>query len=85
MLVYLQKKQEDYLKNQIRRLEEFAKSRGWSYGVISEIASGVNENRRGLKKLLNEVRRGKVEKVIVEHPDRLARFGFWIWVFKVFL
>jgi len=47
------KKQEEYLMNQIRRLENFAKSRGWNYEVISEIASGVNENRRQLRKLLN--------------------------------
>lgn len=70
------KKQEDYLKNQIARLEEFAKSKGWNYEVISEIASGVNENRRGLRKLLNKVKRGEVEKVVIEYPDRLARFGY---------
>ncbi|AAM23953.1 putative resolvase [Caldanaerobacter subterraneus subsp. tengcongensis MB4] len=70
------KKQEEYLKNQIRRLEEYANSQGWQYEVISEIASGVNENRRGLLKLLNKIKRGEVEKVVVEYPDRLARFGF---------
>ncbi|MGI1690735.1 IS607 family transposase [Thermoanaerobacter uzonensis] len=70
------KKQEEYLKNQIRRLEEYAKSQGWQYEVISEIAGGVNENRRGLLKLLNKIKRGEVEKVVIEYPDRLARFGF---------
>ncbi|WP_234949280.1 IS607 family transposase, partial [Thermoanaerobacter uzonensis] len=49
------KKQEEYLKNQIRRLEEYANFQGWQYEVISEIASGVNENRRGLLKLLNKI------------------------------
>ena len=70
------KKQEEYLKNQIERLESFAREKGWSYEVISEIASGVNEKRRGLKKLLNKVRRGEVKKVVIEYPDRLARFGY---------
>lgn len=70
------KKQEEYLKNQIKRLEEFAKSKGWNYEVISEIASGVNENRRQLRKLLNMVKRGEVSKVVIEYPDRLARFGY---------
>jgi len=70
------KKQEEYLKNQIRRLEEYANSQGWQYEVIHEIASGVNENRRGLLKLLNKIKRGEVEKVVIEYPDRLARFGF---------
>ena len=70
------RKQEEYLKNQIERLKRYAEGKGWQYEVISEIASGVNENRRGLQKLLNKVKRGKVRKVIVEYPDRLARFGF---------
>jgi len=70
------KKQAEYLENQVKRLEEYAKSNGWNYAVIKEMASGVNENRRGLQKLLNKVKRGEVKRVIVEHPDRLARFGF---------
>jgi len=43
---------------------------------FKKIASGVNENRRGLEKLLNMVERGEVERVVIEYPDRLARFGF---------
>ena len=70
------KKQKEYLENQIKRLQEYAKSRNWKFEVISEIASGVNENRRGLRKLLNKVKRGEVKRVVVEYPDRLARFGF---------
>ncbi len=27
-------------------------------------------------KLLNKIKRGEVEKVVIEYPDRLARFGF---------
>jgi putative resolvase len=70
------KKQAAYLKNQEDRLKAYADSLNVSYFLISEIASGVNENRRGLKKLLNLVKNGNVKKVIVEYPDRLARFGF---------
>jgi len=70
------KKQEKYLQNQIKRLESYAEREKWKYEVISEIASGVNENRKGLRKLLNQVKQGKVEKVVIEYPDRLARFGY---------
>jgi putative resolvase len=70
------RKQQPYLENQVRRLEEYAKSRGWEYKIVKEIASGVNENRRGLQKILNMVKRGDVERVVIEYPDRLARFGF---------
>src|SRR5215207_1242109 len=70
------KKQEAYLRNQIQRLEQQAKRLEEPYEIISEIASGVNKNRRGLKKLLNLVKEGRVKKVIIEYPDRLARFGY---------
>ncbi len=70
------KKQEKYLQNQIERLKFYAEREKWNYEIISEIASGVNENRKGLRKLLNQVKQGKVEKVVIEYPDRLARFGY---------
>ncbi len=69
------KKQEAFLRNQIARLEAFARERGWEYEVIAEVASGVNENRRGLVKLLNRAKNGELERVVVEYEDRLARFG----------
>ena len=70
------KKQEEYLKNQIERLEKFAKENGYNYEIISEVASGVNEKRRGLRKLLNRIKKGEVKTVIIEYPDRLTRFGY---------
>ncbi len=54
------KKQEAFLRNQIARLEAFARERGWEYEVIAEVASGVNENRRGLVKLLNRAKNGEL-------------------------
>jgi len=41
------RKQEEYLKNQIKRLEECAQLNNWDYEVIQEIASGVNEIGEG--------------------------------------
>jgi len=70
------KKQQQYLKNQEERLKVYAESLHVPYSIISEIASGVNENRRGLKKLLNLVKKGNVKKVVIEYSDRLARFGY---------
>lgn len=65
-------------------MEEYGKSKGYEYIVISEIASGVNEKRRGLRTLLNKVKNGEVEKVIIEYPDRLARFGYeYIKIFLI--
>ncbi len=69
------KKQEAFLRNQIARLEAFARERGWEYEVVAEVASGVNENRRGLVKLLNRAKKGELDRVVVEYEDRLAWFG----------
>ena len=35
------RKQGEYLKNQVKRLEEYAKLNNWNYEIIKEIASGV--------------------------------------------
>lgn len=70
------KKQEPYLQTQIERLKDYAdNNKITNYSVISEIASGVNENRRGILKLLTMVSKDEVSQIIVEYPDRLARFG----------
>jgi excisionase family DNA binding protein len=46
------------------------------YVVVTDIASGLNEGRRGLKKLIEMARRREVDAVVVAHKDRLTRFGF---------
>lgn len=46
------------------------------YVVVTDIASGLNEDRSGLKKLIEVVRRREIDAVVVAHEDRLARFGF---------
>ena len=42
---------------------------------ISEIGSGLNYEKRGLKKLLKLVLSGKVKRIIVSYKDRLMRFA----------
>ena len=44
--------------------------------VVKEIAGGLNLRRKGLLGILERVLSGDVEKVVVAHKDRLARFGF---------
>lgn len=41
-----------------------------------EIASGLNSKRKILNKILDMVNDGKITKLVVEHKDRLTRFGF---------
>ena len=44
--------------------------------LITDIASGLNFKRKGLRTVLERVRRGNVGSIVVAHKDRLARFGF---------
>ena len=44
--------------------------------LITDIASGLNFKRTGLRAILGRVRQGNVEFIVVAHKDRLARFGF---------
>jgi predicted site-specific integrase-resolvase len=42
--------------------------------IFAETASGLNDNRRELKKMLERL--SEVNLIIIEYPDRLARFGY---------
>lgn len=65
-------KKED-LKRQVSRCEEFCRVNGWQIEkTIKEISSGMNDNRKGLLKLLDKT----PKRIVVEHKDRLTRFGF---------
>jgi predicted site-specific integrase-resolvase len=44
--------------------------------VVTDIASGLNEDRRGLKKLIEMAKRREIQAVVVAYRDRLTRFGF---------
>ena len=62
------------LDKQAKRLTQYATAKGYQIvEVIKEVGSGVNDNRKKLKKLLESENWGTL---IVEHKDRLTRFGF---------
>ena len=62
------------LDAQAERLRQYALAKGYRIReVVKEIGSGINDNRKRLQKLLRD---GKATKILVEHKDRLTRFGF---------
>lgn len=44
--------------------------------ILKEVGSGLNDNRKQLKKLLSMVCNNEVRNVYVTYRDRLTRFGF---------
>ncbi|MEM2363665.1 MAG: IS607 family transposase [Candidatus Nezhaarchaeales archaeon] len=69
--------QKDDLERQVKVLEEWVKQNNVEkYEVITDIGSGLNEDRRGYRRILKLATEKKVSKVVVAYPDRLTRFGF---------
>jgi putative resolvase len=69
--------QKDDLERQKQLLHSYAKDRGYGeIQILSDVGSGLNENRKGFLRLLEMVAERKVSKVIVAYKDRLTRFGF---------
>ena len=61
------------LEKQSQRLIDFCNVNGWhTDDNIKEIGSGLNDNRTKLIKVLKK----QPSKLIIEHKDRLTRFGF---------
>lgn len=70
------KEQQDDLERQISNLKEYAKDKYEKYDVISDIGSGINYERPGLKKLIEKINKKQVDIIVVLYKDRLLRFGF---------
>lgn len=69
-------KQKDDLERQIENMKLYLSAQGKPYEIISDIGSGINYKKKGLKELIKRISQNKVEKVIVLYKDRLLRFGF---------
>lgn len=62
------------LDSQAERISQFCSANGWVvHQIVKECASGLNDKRPKLQKILKE---NKASRIVVEHKDRLTRFGF---------
>ena len=62
------------LEEQAKRLADYCAAKGYRVAaVVKEIGSGVNDTRPKLLKLLADP---AIALIVVEHKDRLTRFGF---------
>lgn len=69
-------KQKDDLERQIDNMKIYLDSLNKSYEIITDIGSGINYKKKGLRDLLNKINNKEVDKIIVLYKDRLLRFGF---------
>ena len=64
------------LEGQIQFLTQYCSSKGYRVvDVLSDVASGLRADRKGLLRLLEYVTNRQVDVVVVTYRDRLARFG----------
>jgi len=65
------------LDRQSQRLSEHCAKKKYQVDhIIKDVGSGLSDTRNGFVKLLDLVIAGKIEKVVIEHKDRLTRFQY---------
>lgn len=67
--------QKEELERQKQVLELFCSKNGWTFEIISDLGSGMNYHKKGLKKLLNAILDDSVGRLVLTHKDSLLRFG----------
>jgi len=70
--------QKDDLERQISSLEDYVRKHypQAEYMVIKDIANGLKEYRRGLRKLIKMARRKQIDAIVIAYKDRLTRSSF---------
>lgn len=55
-----------------------------NHQLVTDIGSGINWKRKGLKTILELAMQGNISEVVVAHRDRLCRFAFELleWIFS---
>lgn len=72
-------KQAENLDRQVGRLLEYVVAKAWKAELFKDIGSGLNENRKAFKKMLQRIAEPDVQRIVVEYKDRLCRYGFSIF------
>ena len=63
-------------KDDLERQREIMKIKYPKYNIIQDIGSGMNLNKKGIRKIIRLAIEGKINKLVVAYKDRLARFGY---------
>ncbi len=70
-------KRDGNLERQVERLRSYCSAKGYKIvDIVTDVASGLKEDRSGLQMLFDIVEKYQVDVVVVELKDRLTRFGF---------
>lgn len=62
--------------NDLERQKETMKKLYPTYEIIEDIGSGLNLNKRGIRRVIKMGIEGKINILVVAYKDRLTRFGY---------
>ena len=63
-------------KDDLERQRQVMVKKYPSYEIIEDIGSGLNLNKRGIKKIIKLGIEGKINELVIAYKDRLTRFGY---------
>jgi len=65
--------QKDDLERQKRVLELYCARQGWTFEVVADLGSGMNDHKKGLKRLLTGILDDQIGRLVIAYKDRLLR------------
>lgn len=68
--------QKDDLARQINTVSNYCSARGYQFRIVSDLGSGLNYKKKGLKELIELICSNEVDRVVINYKDRLVRFGY---------
>lgn len=63
-------------KEDLIRQQNMIKKKYPDHKMITDIGSGMNFNKRGLRKIIKLAIAGKINELVIVYKDRLTRFGY---------
>ena len=68
----------------LERQKDFFRDRFPNHKLVTDVGSGINWKRKGLRTILDKTMHGDISEIVVAHRDRFTRFGFELfeWIFQ---
>lgn len=77
--------QKDELENQVNNVKTYMIAKGYSFEMITDIGSGIDYKRQGLKKLIYKINNQEISKIVILYKDRLVGFGYELIEYLCFI
>ena len=68
----------------LERQQAFFRDKFPTHQLVTDVGSGINWKRKGLRTILDRAMQGYISEIVVAHRDRLCRFAFELlaWILQ---